>query len=220
MPGPLFHLKYNVLVPLQDAWQVAKVNARFPEIEPVLKAFQKRYPYTGATTTLSVDERTRKGIDDDTLTYGETRWTTFLEIADALALSPQDRFIDLGCGAGFLCLLVSQAYGVPATGVDLIEGFIENAQALVTDLGLQNIDYRRADFFQMDFLPYTVFYATCTCFPEHYRQRLAEKFRPVRSGCRIITVTYPLQASWLRPVKSIKCRYSWGNDTVYICERI
>lgn len=220
MPGPLFHLKYNVLMPLQDTWQAMKVLARYPQLEPTLKAFQKLYPYAGASTSVSVDERSLKCIDDDTLTYGETRWTTFLELADSLRLRPGDRFIDLGCGAGFLCLLVSQAYDVPATGVDLIEGFITRANQLVHELKLGKISFVQADFFALDLTPYNVFYATCTCFPEDYRQRLAERLRPVASGSRILTVTYPLEAPWLRQIKTIKCRYSWGPDTVYVCERI
>lgn len=220
MASPLFHFSYNVLKPLADTWQVMKVMHRFPHLEPHIKAFQKLYPYTGATTTVSVDEREAKGIRDDSLTYGETRWTTFLELLDAVKLQPGDRFIDLGCGAGFLCLLASQGYGVPTTGVDLIEGFIANANKLVADQNLKNLDYRCQDFLTLDLTPYTVFYTTATCFPPELRQRLAERLRPVRSGSKILSVTYPLEGSWLRPVKKIRCRYSWGMDTVYLCERV
>lgn len=220
MVSPWFNFKYNVLSPLQDTWQIAKIKSRFPQMDPLIQAYQKRYPYSGSSATLSVDERSAKGIDDDTLTYGETRWTTFIEILDQLKLRPTDRFIDLGCGAGFLCLLASQGYGVQATGVDLIDGFIRNGKELVSQFNLERVDYRQGDIFSLDFMPYDVFYATCTCFPEDYMHRLAEKFRHVRTGSKIVTVTHELKASWLKPVKAIKCKYSWGPDWVYISERI
>ena len=207
-------------MPLADTWQIMKVVLRFPHLEPVVKAYQKLYPYAGATTSVSVDERADKGIDDDTLTYGETRWTTFMEVLDALNIQPQDRFIDLGCGAGFLCLLASQGYRIPATGVDLIEGFVTRANGLVSQFELKNIDYRQQDFFNMDLSAYSVFYATCTCFPEDYLRRLSAKFRQAPSGSRIATVTYGLDSPWLKQIKVLKCKYSWGMDSVYICERI
>lgn len=220
MPGPLFHLKYDVLVPLQETWQIMKVTYRFPALEPLIKSYRALYPYSGSAATISVDERQAKGIEDETLTYGETRWGTFLEILDALGIKSGQRFIDLGCGAGFLCLLASQGYGAKATGVDLIEGFIANGNKLIAMHQLADVEFKSADFFSIDFMPYDLFYATCTCFPAEVRKRLAEKFRHVRTGTKIATVTYPLEASWLKQVKTLKCTYSWGPDTVYICERI
>lgn len=216
----LRHFKHNVLLPLQESWQTARVLHRFPQLEPVIQAYQRIYPYSGATTSLSVDERASKGIEDDTLTYGETRWTTFLEILDQLKLQPGDRFIDLGCGAGFLCLLVSQGYGIQATGVDLIEGFVNNAQKLVDELELKNISYQQKNFFELDFRPYNVFYATCTCFPEQVLKDLALKFRDQAPGSLIVTVTFGLAAPWLKTLKQIECKYSWGTDTVYITQRV
>lgn len=217
---PLFFFKHNVLMPLQESWQMSKVIYRYPQMEAIVKAYQKIYPYSGSAATLSVNERESKGIDDDTLTYGETRWTTFLEILDTLQLKPEDRFVDLGCGPGFLSLLVSQGYGVPATGVDLIEGFVTNAQKLVADLQLQNIEFIHRNFFELDFRPYSVFYATCTCFPEAVLKDLSLKFRDQKPGSRLVTVTFGLEAPWLRTVKVLNCKYSWGQDSVYITERV
>ena len=100
--NPLDQLKYQLITPLQEAWQAARITNRYPQLDPVIKAYQALYPYAGASTLVSVNEREARGIDDDTLTYGETRWATFMELLSQLEVSPDDRFIDLGCGTGFL----------------------------------------------------------------------------------------------------------------------
>ncbi|MGV2481878.1 UNVERIFIED_CONTAM: hypothetical protein IGO34_34350, partial [Salmonella enterica subsp. enterica serovar Weltevreden] len=82
------------------------------------------------------------------------------------------------------------------------EGFVRNGNELASQLKLERVEFKHADFFSLDFMPYDVFYATATCFPDDYLQRLAEKFRHVRTGSKVLTVTHELKASWLKPIKS------------------
>jgi len=217
---PLSHLKHHYITPLQDAWQAAKITRLYPQLAPVVKAYQTLYPYSGAATSISVTERQQRGIEDDTLTYGETRWVTFLDALQELKIGPEDRFLDLGCGAGFLCFLVSGIYGIPATGVDQIGGFIDNANQIVTELNLPDLRFLQADFFELSFLPFSVFYATCTCFPEDVMALLSEKFEETAPGTRIITVTDPVEAPYIKLRKVIKAKFTWGQDHIFISERI
>lgn len=218
--NPLEQLKYQVISPLQEAWQAAKIIKRYPQLEPVIKAYQALYPYAGASTSVSVNEREARGIDDDTLTYGETRWTTFMELLPQLTVSSDDRFIDLGCGTGFLCFMMHAIYGIPATGVDLIQGFIDNAEQVRQQLNWSQPRFQQADFFSLSFLPFSLIYATCTCFPEDVMDQLADKLRETEPGTRILTVTDLPEGDHLRLIRRIPARYSWGPDHVYLSERI
>ncbi len=215
----LAQLRHQMITPLQEAWQARQVIRRYPAMKPVIAAYKKLYPYVGSTASVSVNERMQKRIEDDTLTYGETRWSSFLKLLDAIDISPRDRFVDLGCGAGFLCFLMAQAHGIEATGVDLIEGFVGNARSICEDLQLQQPRFQRADIFELEYLPFSIIYATCTCFPEDYMERLTEKLEHTRKGTRILTVTEPVQAPYLRQRKQLRLKYDWGMDTVYIAER-
>lgn len=215
----LSQLKHDVVTPLQEAWQSRQVIKRFPQMEATVTAYRALYPYVGSSTTVSVNERMEKGIEDDTLTYGETRWSSFLKLLDHIEVRSQDRFVDLGCGAGFLCFLVAQGLGIPALGVDLIDGFIQNAQQMSEQLHLKQPRFQRADIFEMELLPFSLLYATCTCFPDELVEQLTEKMRATRPGTRIITVTNPLEAPYLRQRKHFKLKYDWGLDDVFVAER-
>lgn len=215
----LSQLKHEVITPLQEAWQSRQVLKRFPHMEATVKAYREIYPYVGASTSVSVNERMAKGIEDDTLTYGETRWHSFLKLLDHIEISSRDRFVDLGCGAGFLCFLMAQGYGVPALGVDLIEGFIQNAQQISDRLQLNQPRFQRTNFFDLEFLPFSILYATCTCFPDEVVEQLAQKMETTAPGTRIITVTNPIEAPYLRQLKHFKLKYDWGLDYVFVAER-
>jgi len=215
----LLQLKHQMISPLQDAWQGTQVCRKYPQMQPVVDSFRQQYPYPGASTTISLQEREAKGIDDDELTYGETRWTTFLKLIPEMNLTPQSHFIDLGCGAGFLCFLISQGLQIKATGVDLIQGFIDNANHIVNELSLQQIRFQQANMFDLEFLPFTCFYATATCFPDETLDLLSEKLMTAPSGARILTVTSPVEGHHIRQIKQIRAKYDWGMDRVFIAER-
>lgn len=215
----LTQLKHQMVTPLQEAWQARQVLKRFPHMEATLAAYRKTYPYVGSSTSVSVNERMQKGIEDDTLTYGETRWHSFLKLLDNIEIRPDDRFVDLGCGAGFLCFLMGQGVGIPALGVDLIEGFIGNAQGICQDLSLSQPRFQQANIFDLEFLPFSILYATCTCFPDSLVEQLADKMENTRPGTRIITVTNPIEAPYLHQRKHFKLKYDWGLDYVFVAER-
>jgi protein-L-isoaspartate O-methyltransferase len=216
----LAQLKYMYISPLQEAWQSAQITRYCAAMEPVIKAYRSFYANTEEAVVVSMNERDERFLGDKTLTYGETRWTSFIKVLDALQLTPQDLFVDLGCGAGFLCFLANQAAGCKVEGYDIIHRFIENANQIVNDLKLEKIEFFNRDFFQSDLSKGTVFYITCTCFLPEDMVQLAHQLKRNRSGTRVVTVTRPLKGEHFRQIEKLKLGFSWGTDSVYIQERI
>lgn len=216
----LAELKYMYISPLQDAWQAAQVIRYCPAMEPVVKAHRKLYANTDEAVVISMDEREERFLGDHSLTYGETRWVSFIKVLDTLKLTTKDVFIDLGCGAGFLCLLVNQATACKVEGYDIIHRFIENGNQLVQAQGLKNIAFYNRDFFQSDLSHGSVFYITCTCFKPEDMDKLANQLKYNRSGTRVVTITRPLKGAHFRLLDKLKLRFSWGPDLAYIQERI
>lgn len=58
-------------------------------------------------------------------------------LLDPLGLSAGHRVLDIGCGIGGSARLMTEAYGVSVTGVDLTPEFIETARRLDADLGFR-----------------------------------------------------------------------------------
>ena len=69
-------------------------------------------------------------------------------IAEALAPQPDERWLDVGCGAGNLCELAAGA-GADVTGIDLSTRLIEVAKARA-EAGGFGIDYRVGDAENLD----------------------------------------------------------------------
>ena len=64
-------------------------------------------------------------------------------VADALAVQPGDRALDLGCGTGRVAELMAPS-GATVVGIDLAPGLIETARERAAERGLK-IDYRVGD---------------------------------------------------------------------------
>lgn len=216
----LAHLKHMVITPLQEAWQNAQVIKYCPAMEPVVAAYRQYYAHTAEAVVVSIDEREQRFLGDSTLTYGETRWTSFIQVLNHLKLGPRDVFIDLGCGTGFLCLLAHQATGCKAVGYDIIEAFIRNAQQITTELQLKQIEFINQDFLYSDLTTGTAFYITCTCFPNELMKKLATKLSYQRKGTQFVTITRPLPHPAFDVYRTLKIRCSWGSDIAYLQRRI
>ena len=60
------------------------------------------------------------------------------------ALSPGQRVLDLGCGAGFDCFIASAQVGGAGQviGVDMTEPMLEKARLTAMEMGLSNVEFR------------------------------------------------------------------------------
>lgn len=215
-------LKYFYLTPLQQSYQMGRVKQFCPEMAPVLVAYQRHYQDILEATSISVDEREQKGWgNEETLTYGETYWTSFLKILKEIEIQKDDVFIDLGCGTGALCFLINRAYGIPVLGIDLVEAFVQKAQDIVETCHIEKASFLHADFFTAPIQKGSIYYITCTCFPRHIMKGLTELLlKNTLTGDQVITVTHAIKDHRFKQVKSLKTKFSWGTDEVFICRRL
>ena len=68
-----------------------------------------------------------------------------------LALAPDERLLDIGCGWGWLVIRAAQLYGVHAVGITLSREQYEGANARIRKLGLEKlVEVRLENYLEMD----------------------------------------------------------------------
>jgi SAM-dependent methyltransferase len=153
-------------------------------------------------------------------TYGETPLTTFEQIAKEARITPQDTVYELGCGRGRVCFWLHHFIGCPVVGVEMVPDFVVRAQRIQKKLGLEKIEFRNEDFLNTDLSKATVIYLYGTCLEEETIKKLIKHFKKLKSGTRIITISYPLSDYTDEPLfetmKRFPARFTWGEGDVYI----
>lgn len=84
---------------------------------------------------------------DAGMTLDEAQRAKLDHICRKLALKPDERFLDIGCGWGGLILHAARHYGVRAVGITLSDDQHAHASARVSELGLEDrVEVRRMDY--------------------------------------------------------------------------
>lgn len=104
---------------------------------------------------------------------------------DALALGPDDRFADVGCGTG-AAVRSAAATAARAVGVDLSRAMVERGRELAA--GLANVELLEADAEALPFAGGSFTALLCTTSLHHYphpRRAIAEMARVLAPGGRL-----------------------------------
>ncbi len=208
--------KYQIVADLHRYWQENRILNANPEFSGLLGAYRNIYADSAAANLVSWLERQdsfRQNVDD--LTYGETPFTTWLQLVSLMQLQPHENFAELGCGTGILSLYLSFCLGIHVTGVDTIETFISNANHLAMQFQLP-AEFRAISVLDLDLSAFQVMYCVATCFSETTRQALSEKMSECRPGTRILVVTHELEHPRLQKQTELTLPFAWGRDTVYL----
>jgi len=111
-------------------------------------------------------------------------------LVEALKPSPDDRILDLGCGAGHAGFAVA-AVGALVTAVDTSERMLETAQLLAGERGLTGFTALRADVSSLPFADAT-FDGIISRYSAHHWPDVAvamrEAARVVRPGGRVVVI--------------------------------
>ncbi len=163
-----------------------------------------------------------KAGEEDPYTYGETPLTTLDAIVKECGLTPQDTLFELGCGRGRGCFWLSCYFGCRAVGIEYIQEFVANAQAVKETRRIGNVEFRCEDILEADYRGATVLYLYGTCFDEPFLKKLLKRFSDLPEGTKVITVSYPLTdyvQKGYELLKQFEAPFTWGVATVYLQQK-
>jgi len=156
--------------------------------------------------------------------YGETFLTTLEQIADAAEVSADDVVYELGCGRGRGVFWFNTVRGCRSVGVDINRYFIIQARRIQRKAEIEGVDFVLGNVIDIDYGDADFIYLYGTAFSDRAIVRLVRRFESLRSGTRVATVSYPLNAYTRTPLfkleKTIKAAYPWGETEVYIQRRL
>lgn len=225
-----FHRLLGLVIRKTDQWlrpwiflyQKKQVLARYPQLQPIMEAFERQYirvPY--GAHDLSLMERLQRNLaHDQRYIYGATPWVVLLKLTEGLEFAEDDVFVELGCGTGHFCFFMQQVYGIEAIGLEVLNIFTLKAQQIMqelsqppTCLNFEGLQFLNLDFLHFNFSRGSFFYAAWTCFPEALRTALLAKFfRECRPGTRLLVVTHALDDPRLELLRESSGLFSWGRD--------
>jgi SAM-dependent methyltransferase len=184
-----------------------------------LKAYQNVDPFR-----ISKEYLIAKGAEE-IYVYGETPIRVWNEIAKRTTLTSSDRVIDLGCGAARGLFFLASYYGCSVVGVDWISEFVERAQKISAQVGLNE----RATFYTQEIVNAplenaTLIYLYGTCLEDELILQLIESFKRLAPGVRIVTVSFSLneycQPNFFSVKEVFEALFPWGRATVFIQEKV
>lgn len=150
--------------------------------------------------------------------YGETPLTTLDTISKACGICAKDCVFELGCGSGRSCFWLQTFVNCRTVGIDYLPEFIFKAKRVARWAGLGNLDFVQADYSQADLHKATVIYLYGTCLEDSAIEKLVDHFKSLRSGTKVITVSYPLTdfSSDFILLKEFTGRFPWGRASIYL----
>jgi SAM-dependent methyltransferase len=168
-------------------------------------------------------EGPRAAVAIENLIYGETPCLTMKKILREIDLSPEDHFVDLGCGRGLTAFFVHFYYGIPVTGIEIIPTFILRAQKLTKHWGIKKIRFLRENLAWVtkeQLQPGTIFYLTSTTFGEELLDKIVLRLETLPIGVRLITLSEAIPSDQFRLLSNKTYYFSWGRTEVYFHEKI
>lgn len=209
--------------------QKKQVLALYPQLRPLMEAFEKRYIRVqyGAHDISLMERIHRKIAEDERYIYGATPWLALLRLTENLELGPEEVFVELGCGTGHFCFFMQQVFGVQAIGLEALNTFVMNAKEIMAELAapphelqFEGLQFLNLDFLHFNFSRGTLFYAAWTCFPVPLREAILEKFfKECKPGTRLLVLTHRLEDPRLELLREVETFFSWGRDVARLYQK-
>ncbi|GAA0503770.1 methyltransferase type 11 [Saccharopolyspora subtropica] len=132
------------------------------------------------------------GVDAASLTEAQDRLTALL--GEKLALRPEERLLDVGCGTGRPATLLARATGCAITGITISRRQLETAAELARSTGLgDRVRFQYADAMDMPFadgeFDAALALESLLHMPDKQRA-LAEEHRVLRPGGRLVIADF------------------------------
>ncbi len=151
--------------------------------------------------------------------YGETPLTSLEKIASYCEITAADCVFELGCGRGRVCFWLRLFYQCQVVGIDYIPEFINQANSIKNREKIDQLEFRLEELQDTNFLDATVIYLYGTCYTTSFITQLAKQLTLLKSGTKVITVSYPLtaySADQFTLIKQFPILFTWGQADVYL----
>lgn len=178
--------------------------------------------------SISQSERHDKKLTGSQYTYGEILPLQFFFLLKMAKPKPNGVFWDLGSGTGKALITAALEYPdfKKICGVELLGGLYDAGVSAVkryceiSKTDRDKFKLVKGDMTQVDWSDADLIYTSSICFPGELIEKLAEKGKGLKPGTKIISLK-----SWGLPevykiAHSVKVKMTWGNNGVYILERI
>ncbi|GIW65612.1 MAG: methyltransferase [Candidatus Parcubacteria bacterium] len=178
--------------------------------------------------SLSLSERSKRGINDKSFVYGEIIPEGFCEILEKAHADKYSIFYDLGSGTGKAVILAKLIFDVKKSiGIEYLESLIEASQLAysrfkdIFNLKDENsIEFIKGDIFDNDFSDGDLVFVNSTCFNDEQLERIVNMSLELKKGSRLIILTKKINDnSNFEMINEGLYPFSWGSATVRIYQR-
>jgi len=151
--------------------------------------------------------------------YGETPLSTLEKIAGIAKVSDKDIVIECGFGRGRAAFWLSIFKKCKVIGYEHIPFFVINANQVKKKAGITNVDFRLDSLEKADYSEASVIYLYGICLPDVAVSALVKKFKMLKGGTQVISVSYPLndydKDKSFEVMRAVECSFPWGSATVF-----
>jgi SAM-dependent methyltransferase len=166
----------------------------------------------------ALDRELLRGLNpyrfEEAFPYGETPLYSLKQIADRCGLKKEDKVFDLGCGRGRGAFFLAHHFGCEVCGVDLIRPFIRQAESLKRTYRVPNASFKCEDIRKTDLSSATFVFYYGSASTVGFVEELTEAFKTLPSGCKIVTVSYPLEG--FKVLDQFSVSFPWGIGDVFL----
>jgi SAM-dependent methyltransferase len=167
------------------------------------------------------EQKLKSGEKDvEHYTYGETPLTTMDQIVQAFQIGADAHILEMGSGRGRLSFFLSQIKGFTVTGIENVPALYQIAFKAYRLFKPKNVDFVLEDFFLTSYENYDVIYLFGTTLSDEKIDILCKRFREVKKGTQIITVSFPLPSDDFEVMQVISCRFDFGAADVFLQTRV
>jgi len=161
--------------------------------------------------------------------YGETPLFTMEKIAKIAKITAADTVFEMGCGRGRCAFWLTHFTGCKTVAIEYNPFFVARAHQLKLhfqkegEKSMERLVFRLMDMKQADLQEATVIYLYGTLLSEEDIQILAKKMSQLKSGVRIVTISYALdeylkksERQKIQVTKEFEVEFCWGKTSAYL----
>ena len=148
--------------------------------------------------------------------YGETPITTLQEIANRLALTKEECWVDIGAGRGKGALWIATWVGCRVVAIEKIPYFSRVAWGIARLLRLHKLAVAPLDASKYIYSGATVAYLYGSSWSDQLWEEITRRLRTLPQGARVVSISAPIERNYFKLVDSFPVQFPWGETMAYV----